>query len=85
MNSDPIRVEVLLTEHMVKDIHKLMSQSGIASRKEFFEYALLTLRWALMCAKKGRTICALDVETGKYRELSIPPLDGIKNSEGVCE
>ena len=69
------RIQFELNEAQNQMLLDLMGLVGAETRKELFNTALTTLRWAASKAMEGKTIGALDEGTQTYREFSTPALD----------
>lgn len=73
------RIQFDMDDAFVEDITKKMELTGITSRKQYFEYSLALFDWALRQSEVGKLITALDEKSNSYKEISMPPLDRIRN------
>ncbi len=72
------RIQFELDEKRSEDLEKLMEEAGTATRKEFFNYALSLLKWALEERRNGRKIASIDTENGRIKELEMPIFDSVR-------
>ena len=77
------RIQFELPTQKVRDLERLMEESGIQTKRELFNNALTLLEWAAKQRKLGRVIASIDEKNGKYFELQMPILSAIatKNDE----
>jgi metal-responsive CopG/Arc/MetJ family transcriptional regulator len=68
------RVQLDLPEQRVRELDGLMKETGIATRKEFFNQAISLLVWAIKEMKQGRIIASVDEENKQFKEVSMPLL-----------
>jgi hypothetical protein len=52
-----------------------MKETGVATRKDFFNQALSLLVWAIKERKKGRIIASVDEARKDFSEVVMPVLD----------
>lgn len=69
------RVQLDLPERQVKELDGLMKETGVATRKDFFNQALSLLLWAIKEKKEGRIIASVDEANQQYREVVMPVLN----------
>jgi metal-responsive CopG/Arc/MetJ family transcriptional regulator len=69
------RVQLDLPERQVKELDGLMKETGVATRKDFFNQALSLLLWAIKEKKEGRIIASVDEVNKQYREVVMPVLN----------
>ena len=69
------RVQLDLPEQRVSELDGLMKETGIATRKDFFNQALSLFVWAIKEMKQGRTIASVDQAKKDYREVVMPGLN----------
>lgn len=69
------RVQLDLLERQVKELDELMKETGVATRKDFFNQALSLLSWAIKQKKEGRIIASVDEANKQYREVVMPVLN----------
>ena len=69
------RIQLDFTRERVEEIDRLQRQTGMATRKQFIEQALLLFNWALRESAQGRVIGSIDPERDGYREVVMPALN----------
>jgi hypothetical protein len=69
-----IRIQIDLDERRVKELERLMTVCGLATKKELFNNALTLFEWAVDSVRQGRTIASLNETEQKFRELETPAL-----------
>lgn len=69
------RIQFDLDDAFVREIDQKKDEVGITTRKQYFEYSLALLEWALRNSAAGKVIAALDDTNHTYKEISMPPLD----------
>lgn len=69
------RVQLDLLERQVKELDGLMKETGVRTRKDFFNQALSLLLWAIKEKKEGRIIASVDEANNQYREVVMPVLN----------
>lgn len=69
------RVQLDLPEQKVIELDGLMKETGIATRKDFFNQALSLLVWAIKEKKEGRIIASVDQAKKEWREVVMPVLN----------
>jgi metal-responsive CopG/Arc/MetJ family transcriptional regulator len=69
------RVQLDLPERQVMELDVLMQETGVATRKDFFNQALSLLLWAIKEKKEGRIIASVDEANKHYREVVMPVLN----------
>jgi len=72
---DTLRVQLDLPERQVAELDGLMKETGVATRKDFFNQALSLLIWAIKEKREGRIIASVDEEHKHYREVVMPALN----------
>jgi hypothetical protein len=71
------RIQFDLPDDKVAELEKLMAESGIKTKKEFFNNALTLFEWAIKERKAGKTIASVDEKTNRYKELLMPALSAV--------
>ncbi|ETX08553.1 MAG: hypothetical protein ETSY2_04705 [Candidatus Entotheonella gemina] len=71
------RIQFELPEDKITELEKLMSESGIKTKKELFNNALTLLEWAIKEKKAGRTIASIDETSNSYKEIMMPVLSAV--------
>jgi metal-responsive CopG/Arc/MetJ family transcriptional regulator len=72
---DTLRVQLDLPERQVAELDGLMKETGVATRKDFFNQALSLLIWAIKEKREGRIIASVDEAHKHYREVVMPALN----------
>ncbi|MCI0487941.1 MAG: hypothetical protein L0229_15220 [Blastocatellia bacterium] len=75
--SDTVRIQFELPEEKVRELERLMQETGIGTRKDFFNNALTLLEWAIHERKAGHVIASLDEKNKQYKELVMPILSAV--------
>jgi hypothetical protein len=68
-------LQIELSEAENRLLSKLISDSGIKTKKDFFNNALTAFNWLLMQKNQGFAVGAFDNETKEFRELVMPVLE----------
>mgnify|MGYP005847460283 CR=1 FL=1 len=69
---DRKRIQFELDGERNRALERLMAEVGVRTRKEFFNYALSLLKWAIEERRQGRRIASIDSENGRIKELEMP-------------
>ena len=72
-----MRIQLNMSEKRVKEVELLMEQTGISTKKDFFNTALALLEWAIKERQHNRIIASIDEDEGDYKELLIPALNAV--------
>ena len=72
-----VRIQFELPEEKVSELKKLMEESGIKTRKDLLNNALMLLEWAISERRAGRTIVSVDEKKNRYKEVLMPILSSI--------
>jgi hypothetical protein len=72
-----VRIQFELPEDKVSELKKLMEESGIKTRKDLLNNALMLLEWAISERRAGRTIVSVDEKKNRYKEVLMPILSSI--------
>lgn len=75
-----IRVQLDLPESKVRDLEKIMSKTGVSTRKDLFENALTFFEWAVNQREMGRLIASIDTEINGFHEVLMPALASVKKT-----
>src|SRR6185312_14130632 len=73
-----VRVQLDFPESKINELEKIMSKTGIGTRKDLFDNALTFFAWAVDQRQKGRRIGSIDDEDIFY-EILMPALASVKN------
>jgi hypothetical protein len=72
-----VRIQFELPEDKVSELKKLMEESGIKTRKDLLNNALMLLEWAISERRAGRTFVSVDEKKNRYKEVLMPILSSI--------
>ena len=75
------RLQFELPAERVKELDELLERTGLKTRVNLFNHALTLFEWAVRERESGRIIASMDEETGRYKELEMPGLPHIEDSE----
>jgi hypothetical protein len=67
-----MRIQLDMPEEKVQEIERIMAESGVKTKKEFFNLAMSLLKWAIQEKKDGKIIASVDEKEDKYKELMLP-------------
>lgn len=79
--SDRVRLQVDMTKERLAGIDKLVTLTGMASRKELLDNALTLIAWAIRESRSGNAIVSMDLSNQTFRELAMPCLDFANQNE----
>jgi metal-responsive CopG/Arc/MetJ family transcriptional regulator len=71
------RIQFELPEEKVAELERLMDESGIKTRKDLLNNALMLLEMAIKERKEGRTLVSVDEKKNRYKEVLMPILSSI--------
>jgi metal-responsive CopG/Arc/MetJ family transcriptional regulator len=71
------RIQFELPEEKVSELERLMDESGIKTRKDLLNNALMLLEMAIKERKEGRTLVSVDEKKNRYKEVLMPILSSI--------
>jgi len=69
-----------LSEDRLTQLKNVMETCGIATQKELFNNALSLFEWAVKQRQDGRVISSVDDRNMKWKELSMPVLDNVRQT-----
>jgi len=72
------RIQFELDGERNEDLERLMREVGVRTKREFFNYALSLLKWAIEERRQGRRIASIDSENGRIKELEMPIFSAIE-------
>lgn len=75
-----VRIQFELPEEKVAELKKLMDESGIKTRKDLLNNALMLLEWAISERRAGRAIVSVDEKKNRYKEVLMPILSSISRA-----
>lgn len=67
-----VRLQFDIPEDRSKDLELLVSECGLSTKKELFNYALTLLEWAVDEIKEGHDIASVDRGNNKLHTLKMP-------------
>ena len=70
-----VRIQLDMPDDRVKELDALMTETGVATRKELFNNALTLFEWAVREKKLGNVIASVDEGAKKMKELVMPSLE----------
>ncbi len=78
------RVQLDLAPAQIERLNWLMEACALDTRKELFNTALSLFEWAVIEARKGRTVASIDKGAKHIAELAMPALsDAVRNATRV--
>ncbi len=72
------RIQLELSGERVRELEALMEESGVRTKKEFFNNALTLMEWAIKERKAGRILASVDEQEKRYREIVMPILSAVQ-------
>lgn len=69
-----VRVQIEMPEERLEDLDKLLSVTGISTRRELLDTALSMFEWAVDESRAGHLVAAIDAKAGRYAPLRDPAL-----------
>lgn len=78
MPSNMKRIQFELPEEKVAELERLMDESGIKTRKDLLNNALMLLEMAIKERKEGRTLVSVDEKKNRFKEVLMPILSSIQ-------
>ncbi len=75
LSESKMRIQLDLPEESINLLERLMSQIGAKTYKELFNNAITLFNWAVTQRRLGFTLCAVDANGSRARELHMPALD----------
>lgn len=76
------RIQFELPEEKVAELEKLMEESGIKTRKDLLNNALMLLDMAIRERKAGRILVSVDEKKNRYKEALLPILSALDKEQG---
>lgn len=67
------------TDKAIEQLDDLKKKLGVGNRAEVVRYAQGILNWAVQQAEQGNQVISVNSGAGMVQELSVPPLDEIRN------
>ncbi len=75
------RIQFELPEEKVAELEKLMEESGIKTRKDLLNNALMLLDMAIRERKAGRILVSVDEKKNRYKEALLPILAALDKEQ----
>lgn len=75
------RIQFELPEEKVAELEKLMEESGIKTRKDLLNNALMLLDMAIRERKAGRILVSVDEKKNRYKEALLPILSALDKEQ----
>lgn len=66
------RIQFEMDEERSEELDRLMSKLGVRTRKEFFNYALSLLKWAIKERERGHRIASIAEDGNRIKEIEMP-------------
>lgn len=76
-----MRLQFELTEDRVKELDELIERLGLRTRVNLLNEALTLYEWAIHEREAGRIIASVDEKNDRYKEVELPGLPDISDSE----
>jgi hypothetical protein len=71
------RLQVDFDSDKMREIEALMEEAKVSTKKEFVNWALTLLKWAIKERRAGRTIASMDEKHQSFKELELPVLSAV--------
>ena len=71
------RIQIDLPDEKVRQIEALIIETGLPTKKDFFNNAVTLLAWAIREVKAGRIIASVDESQNRYKEILLPALENV--------
>ena len=71
------RIQIDLPDEKVRQIEALIVETGLPTKKDFFNNAVTLLAWAIREVKAGRIIASIDESQNRYKEILLPALENV--------
>lgn len=71
------RIQIDLPDEKVRQIEALIVETGLPTKKDFFNNAVTLLAWAIREVKAGRIIASVDESQNRYKEILLPALENV--------
>ena len=85
MPPETTRVQLDVLKSRLEELDDLMSVTGIETRKDLINNALVFFEWAVSEKKTGRIVASIDEATQKYKEIVMPALEHAARRRQVPE
>jgi metal-responsive CopG/Arc/MetJ family transcriptional regulator len=77
------RIQLELPEERVKELERLMRETGLTTKKDLLNDALTLFEWAVNERKSGRTVASVDDQLQRYREVVMTSLERAARKDKV--
>ena len=72
------RLQIDFDSEKMREIEALMKEAKVSTKKEFVNWALTLLKWAIKERRAGRIIASVDEAKDSYKELELPILSEMR-------
>lgn len=72
------RLQLDLSAQRIKEVDQMSELTGVKTRREFVDQAIVFFAWAISERQKGRLIGSIDEDSGGYREVVLPAFASIR-------
>lgn len=72
------RLQIDFDSQKMRELESLMKEARVATKKEFVNWALTLLKWAIKERRAGRVIASVDEKKDSYKELDMPILSEVR-------
>jgi Arc/MetJ family transcription regulator len=72
------RLQIDVDSDKMREIENLMKEARVTTKKEFINWALTLLKWAIRERRAGRIIASVDEKKDSYKELDMPILSEVR-------
>ncbi|RYZ74486.1 MAG: hypothetical protein EOP09_00355 [Proteobacteria bacterium] len=79
--NERVRLQVDMTKERLDGIDKLVTITGMASRKELLDNALTLMAWAIRETRCGNLIASMNRSDNSFREVTMPCLHYASENE----
>ena len=75
-----VRMQFELPEARAAHLKEVMETCGLATQKDLINNALTLFEWAVKQRQEGRVISSVDETNKKWKELSMPALEHVRQA-----
>ena len=72
------RLQIDVDSDKMREIESLMKEARVTTKKEFINWALTLLKWAIRERRAWRIIASVDERKDSYKELDMPILSEVR-------
>lgn len=73
-----VRIQFEISATLAREMESFEAEAEIGSHREFYSNLISLWRWAANRSREGKLIAAIDAETMKFNEITLPSLETIK-------